>query len=221
MPGKIDLKKKFKTLFAPKKTPQIIDVPALPYLMIDGEGAPESPAFAEAVAAIYPAAYTLKFHCKTTSKGDFVVPPLEALWWADDMTAFVAGARDDWRWTVMIMQPEFVSDDDLAATMAALAKKKKKTDIHDELRLATLEEAKVVQVMHFGPYSEEGPVIANMHAFAESEGFGLVGKHHEIYLSDMRRTAPENSRPCSDNPSPEPLHLKTTKVVFVCVCSGD
>jgi hypothetical protein len=110
------------------------------------------------------------------------------------MTAFVAGARDDWRWTVMIMQPDFVSDVDLAETMAALTTKKKKVPIHDQLRLATLEEGKVVQVMHFRPYSEEGPVIANMHAFAQSEGFGLAGKHHEIYLSDMRRTAPEKLR---------------------------
>ena len=191
MSDKIDLKKKYKTLFAPKKLPQIVDVPPLPYLMIDGEGAPESPAFAEAVAALYPAAYTLKFHCKTTGKGDFTVGPLEALWWADDMTSFVAGARGDWRWTVMIMQPDFVSNDDLTATMAALEKKKKKAAIHDHLRLATLKEGKVVQVLHLGPYSEEGPIIANMHAFAQDQGFGLAGKHHEIYLSDVRRTSPE------------------------------
>jgi hypothetical protein len=138
--------------------------------------------------------YKPLFAAKKTPQILDVVPPLEALWWADDMTAFVAGARDDWRWTVMIMQPDFVSDVDLADTMAALTTKKKKVPIHDELRLATLEEGKVVQVMHFGPYSEEGPVIANMHAFAQSEGFGLAGKHHEIYLSDMRRTAPEKLR---------------------------
>ncbi|CAN0566335.1 unnamed protein product [Laminaria digitata] len=191
MPDKVDLKKLHKALFAPKKTPQIVDVPPLQYLMIDGEGAPESPAFADAIAALYPAAYTLKFHCKTSGKGDFVVAPLEALWWADNMAAFVTNQRDDWQWTAMIMQPDFVSADDLAVTMAALEKKKKRVPLHDQLRLETLEEGKVVQVMHIGPFSDEGPVIANMHAFAEGEGHALTGKHHEIYLTDMRRTAPE------------------------------
>jgi hypothetical protein len=191
MANKVDLKKKYKALFAPKKTPQIVEVPPLRYLMIDGAGAPESAAFAEAIAALYPAAYALKFHHKTAGKGDFVVAPLEALWWADDWTVFMANQRQDWRWTAMIMQPDFVSPDDLAVVLKALEKKKKRVPLHDRMRLETLEEGKAVQVMHHGPYSAEGPVIANMHAFAEGEGYPLTGKHHEIYLSDMRRTAPE------------------------------
>ena len=190
MPDKLDLKKKHKTLFAPKNIPQIVEIPPLSYLMIDGEGAPESTAFGDAISALYSTAYAIKFACKAR-KGDFVVPPLEALWWADDMAAFVAGQRDQWRWTAVIMQPDFVDQDDLAAAHATLLKKKKRTPDHDRLRLATLEEGTVVQVMHLGPFSEEGPVIADMHAFAEAEGYRLTGKHHEIYLSDLRRTPPE------------------------------
>lgn len=135
MANKVDLKKKYKALFAPKKTPQIVEVPPLRYLMIDGAGAPESAAFAEAIAALYPAAYALKFHHKTAGKGDFVVAPLEALWWADDWTVFMANQRQDWRWTAMIMQPDFVSPDDLAVVLKALEKNKKRVPLHDRMRL--------------------------------------------------------------------------------------
>lgn len=191
MADKIDLKKRHKALFAPKKTPHIIDVPPLPYLMIDGAGAPESAAFMEAVAGLYSAAYTLKFLVKGSGRTDFAVAPLSARWWADDMGAFVAGARDEWQWTAMIMQPEHVTADDLAATRAELDRKKKRVAAHDALRLETLEEGTCVQVLHLGPYADEGPVIAAMHAHAEDEGYALTGKHHEVYLSDPRRTAPE------------------------------
>ena len=190
-PGKIDLKKTYKTLFAPKATQQFVTVPPLQYLMIDGKGAPASAAYGEAIATLYPAAYAIKFHCKTTRGFDFVVPPLEALWWADDMGAFVADDRAAWQWTAMIMQPQQVTDADLRAALATLDKKKKKRPDHDRLRLATLEEGTAVQVLHTGPYSAEGPVIAAMHAFAVDAGFSLAGKHHEVYLSDVRRTAPE------------------------------
>ncbi|MEQ9449556.1 MAG: GyrI-like domain-containing protein [Rhodospirillaceae bacterium] len=190
-PTKTDLKKTYKALFAPKAEPQIVTVPPLPYLMIDGKGAPESPAFSEAIAVLYPVAYAIKFHCKTARGFDFVVPPLEALWWADDWGAFVAGDRAVWQWTAMIMQPEQVTVADLAVALAALDKKKKKHRDHDRLRLATREEGTAVQVLHTGAYSAEGPVIAAMHAFAAAAGFTLSGNHHEVYLSDARRTAPE------------------------------
>ena len=127
----------------------------------------------------------------TASRTDFVVPPLEALWWADDMRVFHENARDEWQWTMMIMQPEHIASDDLDDALAELTKKNKRTPAHDRLSLETLEEGRAVQVMHIGPYSEEGPVIAAMHAYAVSEGCRLINKHHEIYLSDPRRTAPE------------------------------
>ena len=189
--SKIDLKKELKPLFSPKKTPHLVDVPPLQYLMIDGDGAPESQTFEEALGALYSTAYTLKFMLKSASRTDFVVPPLEALWWADDMRVFHENARDEWQWTMMIMQPEHIASDDLDDALAELAKKNKRTPAHDRLSLETLEEGRAVQVMHIGPYSEEGPVIAAMHVYAVSEGCRLINKHHEIYLSDPRRTAPE------------------------------
>lgn len=191
MPDKIDLKKQHKAFFAPKKTPGIVEIPALPYLMIDGAGAPESEAFKDAVAALFSAAYTLKFLVKGSGRTDFAVAPFGARWWADDMSAFVAGRRDDWQWTVMIMQPDHVTAADLDATLAELSRKKKRVPTHDKLRLETLEEGTCVQVLHLGPYADEGPVIAGMHAYAEEQGYALTGKHHEVYLSDPRRTAPE------------------------------
>ena len=190
MTDKIDLKKELKHLFAPKRAPQIVDVLPLQYLMIDGKGAPESQAFQDVVEALYSAAYTLKFMLKAGGRQDFVVPPLEALWWADDLRVFHDNRRDEWQWTMMIMQPDAVTSADLTAALSELTGKKKRTPAHDRLRRATLEEGRAVQVMHIGPYDEEGPVIAAMHAFAEAQGHALRGKHHEIYLSDPRRTTP-------------------------------
>jgi hypothetical protein len=189
--AKIDLKKQHKALFAPKKTPEIVSVPRLAYLMIDGRGAPESDAFMDAVAALYSAAYTLKFLVKGGGRTDFAVAPLGARWWADDWDAFIAGRREEWQWTAMILQPDHVAAADFDATLDELARKKKCTAAHDRLRLETLEEGPCVQVLHLGPYADEGPAIAAMHAFAEAQGYALTGRHHEVYLSDPRRTAPE------------------------------
>ena len=162
--------------------------------MIDGKGAPESQEFQDVLAALYSMSYTVKFMLKSAGRTDFVVPPLEALWWAEDVDAFHENKRDEWQWTMMIMQPEQVMPSDLAPALDQLEGKNKRSQSHDRLRLATLEEGRAVQVMHVGPYSEEAPTIAEMHTFAESAGYKLVGKHHEIYLSDPRRTAPEKLR---------------------------
>ncbi len=171
-----------------------MDVPPFQYLMIDGKGAPESEVFQDALAALYSTAYTIKFMLKSAGRTDFVVPPLEALWWAEDVRAFHENDRDEWQWTMMIMQPDEVTPVDLGQTLDQLEEKKKRSPAHDRLCLATLEEDRAVQVMHVGPYNEEAPTIAAMHAFAESAGCKLVGKHHEIYLSDPRRSAPEKLR---------------------------
>ena len=162
--------------------------------MIDGKGSPESQQFQDALAALYSTAYTVKFTLKSAGRTDFVVPPLEALWWAEDVRAFHENDRDEWQWTMMIMQPDQVTPSDIVRALDQLAEKNKRSPAHDRLRLATLEEGRAVQVMHVGPYSEEAPTIAALHAFAESAGYRLVGKHHEIYLSDPRRTAPERLR---------------------------
>ena len=191
MTMKIDLKKQYKHLFAPKTTPQFVEVPPLQYLMIDGQGAPEGQAFQEGLQALYSTAYSLKFMLKSAGRPDFVVAPLEAQWCGDDPSVFTENRRAEWQWTLMIMQPEQVNADDLAAALDALAKKRKRIASHDRLRLSTLEEGRAVQVLHIGPYSEEGPTIASLHSYAESKGYELVGKHHEVYLSDPRRAAPE------------------------------
>jgi hypothetical protein len=191
---KIDFKKRYKSLFAPKKKPHFVDVPPFHYLMIDGKGAPESQLFQDALAALYSMAYTVKFMLKSAGRTDFVVPPLETLWWAEDVRAFHENDRDEWQWTMMIMQPDQVTPSDLDRGLDQLEEKNKRSPAHDRLRLATLEEGRAVQVMHVGPYSEEEPTIAAMHTFTESAGYKLVGKHHEIYLSDPRRSAPEKLR---------------------------
>jgi hypothetical protein len=126
MPTKLDLKKDLKHLYNPSaKAPSLIDVPPMPFLMIDGTGDPNTaPAYAAALEALYSAAYTLKFSIKKSEGTDFAVMPLEGLWWAADMSDFTSGRRDDWHWTMMILQPDFVTPGHVAAAIAAAQKKK-------------------------------------------------------------------------------------------------
>ncbi|MCO6186361.1 GyrI-like domain-containing protein [Rhizobium sp. L1K21] len=190
---KVDFKKTLKTLYAPPKNKFVeVEVPALNYLMIDGIGDPgKAKAYAEALETLYPVAYTLKFASKTELGRDYAVPPLEGLWWADDMNAFVAGQRDQWRWTMMIMIPDWI-DAAMVADVVEQVKKKKSPPAMGKLRMENLAEGRVVQIMHIGPYSEEAPVLAKLHnEYMPLNGLTFNGKHHEIYLGDPRRTAPE------------------------------
>ena len=191
MSGKIDFKKHHKTLFAPRRAPQIVDVPNLQYLMIEGRGSPESETFHDAINALYSTSYSLKFMLKSAGRTDFVVPPLEALWWSADPSAFELNRRDEWQWTIMIMQPDEVTATDFADAIESLASKGRATPAHDRTALANLDEGRCVQVLHVGPYGSQGSTIQSLHAFAEAGGYEPIGKHHEIYLSDPRRTAPE------------------------------
>ena len=189
---KIDLKKQFKELYScPSKSPIEVDVPEMQFLMCDGKGAPESPEFAHAIEALFGLSYTMKFACK---KGplqiDYGVMPLEGLWWADDMSDFSSGNKQNWKWTLMIMQPEFVTEEMVAQATQQLKTKKNPKSL-DSVRFEEMHEGKCAQIMHIGPFSEEAPTIAKLHAFIVSGGHKLSGKHREIYLSDMRRTAPE------------------------------
>ena len=188
---KIDLKKTYKDLFSARRAPRLVDVPPLPYLMIDGQGPPAGRAFQGAIGALYSTAFTMKFALKAAGRPDSVVAPLEALWWSDDPRAFDENRRDAWQWTSMVMQPEHVTETDLQATLAELSRKGKRIPAHDRLRLATLEEGRSVQLLYVGPYDEMGPAVAHLRAFAASEGYRPAGRHHDIYLSDPRRTAPE------------------------------
>jgi hypothetical protein len=190
---KIDYKKEYKHLFRPSsKKVEIVEVPKWNYLMIDGEGDPNSSqAFQNAIEALYSLSYTLKFMIKKGEQGiDYGVLPLEGLWWADDMSCFKEGKKDDWKWTLMIMQPESVTDE-LVKQATDKVKEKKNPASLSLVRFEAFEEGKAAQTMHIGPFSEEGPTIEKVHAFIEERGSRRRGKHHEIYLSDVRRAAPE------------------------------
>ena len=191
MVGKIDIKKQCKQLFAPKREPHLVEVPRFQYLMIDGEGSPQGAAFQDAIGALYSTAYTTKFRLKAAGRDDFVVPPLEALWWADDESAFEENRRNEWQWTLMLIQPDHVSEEDIADALGELDKKERITAAHRKMRIEQLEEGGAVQCLYIGPYDSMGGAISAMQAYAESNGLELAGKHHDVYLSDPRRTVPE------------------------------
>jgi len=189
---KIDLKKEFKHLYqASAKEVVQVTVPTLKYLMVDGHGDPNtSKEFAQAVEALFAVSYTAKFALKKGAEAiDYAVIPLEGLWWGDDMSVFVTGDKTNWKWTMMILQPAFVSAKVIEASIVSAGKKKELPSL-SKLRLEELSEGSCAQIMHVGPFSEEGPAIAKLHEFISARS-GLTGKHHEIYLSDIRRAHPE------------------------------
>lgn len=188
---KIDLKKDMKHLYQPSaKEVAKVDVPTFKFLMVDGEGDPNtSPEYAQAVEALFSVSYTAKFMVKKGPQAlDYAVMPLEGLWWADDMSAFVANDKAKWKWTMMILQPSFVADEIIEAAIAEV--RKKKLPGINKLRLENFSEGLCAQVLYIGPFSEEGPTIERLHEFIDTRT-GRVGKHHEIYLSDIRRADPK------------------------------
>lgn len=192
---KTDLKKTLDSYRCDTGRFRILDVPEMSYLMVDGTGAPTSSAFGEAIQTLMPVAYTLKFSSKRELDRDFVVPPLEGLWWADDMESFTA-ARDKslWRWTLMTLVPDWIDQDAYDRAVAQVAGKTAPVRLGD-LRFERLSEGLCVQTLHVGSFDDEGPVIERMHhEFVPENGLRLTGKHHEIYLSDFRKVAPEKLR---------------------------
>jgi hypothetical protein len=190
---KIDYKKQLKHLYKPSfKKVEIVEVPQMNFLMVDGEGDPNtSKSFSDAIEALYPLSYTLKFMVKNGETGvDYVVLPLEALWWAEDMSAFTTGDKDAWKWTLMIMQPEFITTKMIEKAKQEVERKKKPASLH-LVKFEPFKEGKAAQILHIGPFSEEGPAIEKVHLFIKNNRSRRVGKHHEIYLSDIRRAAPE------------------------------
>jgi len=188
---KIDLKKDLKAFYhATAKVVVQVDVPAFRFLMVDGIGDPNtSKSYAEAIEALYSVSYTAKFILKKgPQKIDYAVMPLESLWWADDMAVFTTGDKTKWQWTAMILQPDFVAKEVIATAIDEVRRKKNLPGI-DRLRLEDFPEGRCAQVLHIGPFSEEGPTIARVHEFIDAHS-SRVGKHHEIYLSDIRRAAP-------------------------------
>jgi hypothetical protein len=190
---KIDYLKQLKHLYAPSaKKVEIVDVQQMNFLMIDGEGDPNtSQAFRDAVEALFSISYTLKFMVKKGESGvDYGVLPLQALWWSDDPSAFISGNKDAWKWTVMIMQPELITAEMVEKAKNEVQRKKKLASL-SLVRFVPFQEGKAAQILHIGPFSEEGPTIEKVHSFIENNGSQRRGKHHEIYLSDIRRAAPE------------------------------
>ena len=189
---KINYKKKLQHLYKPSvKEVEIVEVPQMNFLMIDGDGGPNHPTFQNAIEVLFPLSYTLKFMIKKSDIGiDYGVLPLEGLWWADDMSSFIKDKKDDWKWTLMIMQPELITNEMVVEAVNQVRVKKNPTSL-PLVRFESINEGKVAQIMHIGPFSEEGPTVQKLHSFIEDSGKKIIGKHHEVYLSDIRRAAPE------------------------------
>jgi len=204
---KIDFKKEFKSLYSPSRIEfQVIEVPPMQYLMIDGKGDPNTAKeYQDAIEALYALAYKLKFMSKKALERDYVVPPLEGLWDSPEMVfsltgvddedvwveKFKASNRDSWQWTMMIMQPEWITSEMFEETHEQVRQGKNPVSL-DRMRFERYEEGLCVQILHVGPYAEEAPVLANLHTkYLPENGYTEAGKHHEIYLSDPRKTAPE------------------------------
>ncbi len=174
---------------------RILEVPPQRYLAIDGRGDPNTAVFAEAVEALFPFAYAVKFASKRELDRDYVVMPLEGLWRAHDMAAFTT-ARDKtaWNWTLLVLQPDWIDEAIVDAARAAVERKGAPPRL-DDIRFETLAEGRCVQTLHVGPFDAEGPVLAAMHdELIPENGLTMTGAHHEIYLSDLRRTAPQRLR---------------------------
>lgn len=196
---KTDFKRTLDAYRARHQEFRFVDVPPLQYLMVDGHGDPNTAGeYADAIAALYPVAYTLKFASKQELGQDYVVMPLEAQWWASDMDAFTA-ARDKsrWDWTTMIMTPDWITSDMFEDAVAKVADKNRRASPSslDKVRLETLREGQCVQTLHIGPYDDEADALAAMHDdVIPNAGMRMTGKHHEIYLSDARRVEPSKLR---------------------------
>ena len=190
--SKTDFKKELKYLYQPSaKIVAVVDVPRMNFLSIDGSGNPNTaPEYALAVEALYTMAYALKFKVKKGKPSmDYAVMPLEGLWWADDMSQFSVKNKEAWKWTMMIMQPEYVTSQLFAESLSEVAEKKVLPAL-SLLRFESYQEGQSAQIMHIGPYSKEEPTVAKLHTFIRQNGYDLSAKHHEIYLKDPRKSTP-------------------------------
>lgn len=189
--GKIDFKKEYKELYKPSARDfTYVDIPDFQFLMIDGSGDPNVVVeYQQAIETLYSVAYKIKFVSKKSDK-DYVVPPLEGLWWAEDMEQFSIDRKDEWLWTMMIMQPEWITEPMFQDGLSQVTKSKNLPGV-SKLRMESYSEGKAIQILYTGPFANEGPVIAAMHRRLHEDGFVKKAKHHEIYLSDPRKTAPD------------------------------
>ncbi len=191
--SKIDFKKEYKHLYRPStKEFVVVDVPPMQFLMIDGHGDPNTvQEYKDAIAALYAVSYKIKFMSKKGLEKDYVVMALEGLWWADDMETFSTREKSAWDWTMMIMQPEWITQEMVTEAISQVEKSKGLVAL-PKLRMETYHESLAVQIMHVGSYDDEGPTLHRLHTeFIPENGYEMAGKHHEIYLSDVRKVAPE------------------------------
>ncbi|WP_114906444.1 GyrI-like domain-containing protein [Ornithinimicrobium murale] len=197
MTGKIDVKKELDSYRARSGEFRVLDMPPLRYLMVDGHGDPNTaPSFTAALESLYPVAYAAKFASRRELGQDYVVPPLEGLWWAEDMDAFTA-ARDKsrWDWTMMLLVPDWVPAELVAPAVQQVGAKTTRPARLDEVRLGTLTERRCVQTLHVGAFDDKAAVLERMHhEFIPAQGLTMTGTHHEIYLSDARRVVPDKRR---------------------------
>jgi len=191
---KIDFKKMMPTLYAPKNTREweLVDVSEMNFLMIDGEGNPNTAKrFADAIEALYPVSYTLKFMSKRKFGKDYVVSVLEGLWYADDMKVFEAADKEAYKWTLMIMQPEWVTESMVHEAIEQVKLKKHPVAL-PKVYFKSYHEGKSLQMLHVGSYDNEAPKLKELHCtYMPEHGYAFNGYHHEIYLSDMRKVVPD------------------------------
>lgn len=194
---KIDLKKENKELYNPSaKEVSILDIPEMNFLMIDGEGDPNtSQEYQDSIEALFSISFKVKFISEKENSQNYVVMPLEGLWWVENIEEFDIRDKSSWKWTAMIRQPDFITKDMVKKAIEDVEKKKNLPAL-SRVRFQSLHEGLSAQIMHIGPYSEEGPTIEKLYNFIEEKGYEFDGslpdeRHHEIYISDMRRTKPE------------------------------
>lgn len=189
-----DIKKVRREFYSARSTFQVLDVPNQRFLMADGSGDPNtSPDYSAAVEALYTTSYALRAVWKERTGRTFTVGPLEGLWSAPDLAAFTDRDKDAWEWTLMIVQPDWVDEPLLGDAHSRMTKQGRRPS--DRVKLADFAEGLSVQILHVGPYDAEAPTIATLHQeFLPAQRLSPRGRHHEIYLSDARRTHPSRLR---------------------------
>ncbi len=203
MAEKLNLRKELKHLYSSPAKPNIIDVPSGKFLVYGGRGEPGGEEYMAAMSALYPVAYTLKFKSKERGR-DFTVMALEGLWWFEDPEATFEDVRpEDWNWKSLIRQPDFITPEQVEEAKVE-AKAKKGLEEIDQVKLEEFHEGLSAQIMHVGPYSQETPTVARLHDFIREEGYKKRGHHHEIYISDPNRTAPERLKTIIRQPIEKP-----------------
>jgi len=191
MAAKVDFRKTMKALYAPPAAFQLVEVPQMQFVMVDGKGDPNTAAdYQQGLSWLFTTSYGMKFASKRDLDRDYTVPPLEALWWAEDMSAFVSGSKSEWQWTQMIMVPDWVTPEMYTAALTKAVVKL--GEAPPTLRFAPYAEGLSVQILHIGSYADEAPTLRRLHEdYLPANGLVPSGHHHEIYLSDPRKVAPE------------------------------